>query len=84
MSLQEIQYNYLDSAKEMFACGLFFLCVAVGVSRFEGLYLDTGWVCSTNNVHSCGQTGGRGPIGGTPGDFMGSLENWRKHEGKKY
>lgn len=35
------------------------------------------------NVHGCGQSGGRGPIGGTPGDFMGSLEYWRKHEGEK-
>lgn len=37
MSLQEIQYNYLDSAKEMFACGLVLLCVTVEISRFESL-----------------------------------------------
>lgn len=37
MSLQEIQYSYLDSAKEMFACGLVLLCVTVEISRFESL-----------------------------------------------
>lgn len=37
MSLQEIQYSHLDSAKEMFACGLVFLCVTVEISRFERL-----------------------------------------------
>lgn len=37
MSLQEIQHSHLDSAKEMFACGLIFFCITVAISRFESL-----------------------------------------------